>query len=219
MTTKTASGCACDDLRQCLDDVFVALAARHEAEGEDHLLADHAVLLLVIRGIEEGHVGHAVRNDRNPARRDAIDLAQDLGGALAHHHDPIRQAADGADDLLLVLVGLLEDGVEGGDDRHAQVLQQADDIVARLAAIDAELVLEADGIDAVHVEEVDGAAVVADDPLADLELHLGRVVVAERDVVHRHRPQFGVRRMRSSWRREDRRRRSRSRNVAEGSCR
>ena len=73
--------------------------------------------------------------------------------------------------------------------------KQADDIVARLAAIDAELVLEADGIDAVHVEEVDGAAVVADDPLADLELHLGRIVVAARDVVHRHRPKLSVRRM------------------------
>jgi len=106
--------------------------------------------------------------------------------AVCHHDDAIRKAADGADDFFLVLVRFLKDGVERGDDRHAQVLQQADDIVSRLAAIDAELVLEADGIDAVHVEEVDGGAIVGDHPLADLELHLGRVIVAARDVVDCH---------------------------------
>jgi hypothetical protein len=45
-----------------------------------------------------------------------------------------------------------------------------------------------------HVQEIDGAAVIGEDFLADFELDLGRIVVAFRNIVHGKRPELGFRR-------------------------
>ena len=182
------------DFRQCLDDVLVALAARNEAEAEDHLAADEAELVLVIRGVEERHVRDAMRDDGDATRRNPIGTAEDALRPLAHDDHPIRGGGDLAGHFALIGIGLLQDGVERGDDRNPQILKQPDDIGAGLAAIDAELMLQRDGVDLVHVQEIDGAAVVGNDLLADLELDLGRIVVTFRDVVHGKRPELGFRR-------------------------
>ena len=85
-----------EDLRQGLEHVLDALVGREQAEGEGHLPAVDAELVLVIRGVDERHVGDAVRDQGDLGSGDAVDLAQERRGALGHDDDAGGQAADGA---------------------------------------------------------------------------------------------------------------------------
>ena len=77
----------------------------------------------------------------------------------------------------LVGVGLAQDGVQGRDDRHPQVPQQAEDVAAGRAAVDPVLVLEADDVGVGEVQEVGRPEVAVEVLLVDLEPDLRRVVV------------------------------------------
>ena len=48
-------------------------------------------------------------------------------------------------------------GVKGADERYAQSLEHREDVAARLAAEDPELVLEADGVEASGIDEAAAA--------------------------------------------------------------
>ena len=89
--------------------------------------------------------------------------------------------------------GLAQDGVQGRDDRHPQVAQQAEDVAAGRAAVDAVLVLEADDVGVREVQEVGRPEVAVQVLLVDLEPDLRRVVVPLGAVVDRHDEALGVR--------------------------
>src|SRR5262249_14453413 len=93
----------------------------------------------------------------------------------------------------LIDVRLAQDGVEGRDDRHPQVAQQAEDVAAGHPAVDPVLVLEADDVGVREVQEVGGAAVAFQVLLFGLEPGLRRVVVPFGAVVDGDDEALGVR--------------------------
>ncbi len=123
---------------------------------------------------------------------DAVHLPQDRAPLRAHDDDSLGELEDLVEHRALVGVRRVEDGVERRDDRHPQLAQERADEAARLAAEDSELVLEADHIDGVHVEEVGGAPVGGEVRLGDLEADAGRIVVPCADLVHRQDEAVGV---------------------------
>ena len=76
--------------------------------------------------------------------------------------------------------GLLEHRVQRDDRRHAQRVDEIEDVAAVVAAEDAVLVLNADQAHVAVVHELRGARVVGFDVLPDLELDLGGILVLAR---------------------------------------
>ena len=72
-----------DDVRQRAQRVLDALVRREQAEGEQHLLARHAELVLEIIRVGERHVGNAVRDEINLGGRRLIDLEQKFPTAFS----------------------------------------------------------------------------------------------------------------------------------------
>ena len=109
-----------------------------------------------------------------------------MPAALRHDDHAGRELADLAEHPALFGAGVLEDGVQGGDDRHPQVAQQPYDVAAGRTAEDAKFVLEADDVGIGEVEEIGRPQVGVDLLLFDLESHFGGIVVPLRNVVDRH---------------------------------
>ena len=147
------------DLRQRLDDVFEALARPQQAEGEQHLAAFHAELGLVEAGVHEGHVRDAVGDEVHLVGGHPVGLLQDLLAPARHDH----QAVAAQDEFLhhppLLGIGLAQDGVQGRHHRHAHFLEQGQHVAAGGAAVDAELVLQAQHLGVAEVQEVRRAPV------------------------------------------------------------
>jgi hypothetical protein len=110
------------------------------------------------------------------------------GRAMGAHDDQtFRERSQLIHHAVLVGVRFSEDGVQRGHDRHAQLAQEHEDMAAGLAAEDSVLVLHAQDVDGIDVQEVRGTAVRRDVALADLEANPGRVCVTLARVVHRQR--------------------------------
>ena len=120
-----------------------------------------------------------------------VDFAQEDAGTLGHDDHAGRELADLTEHTALLGAGILEDGVQGGDDRHAQVAQQTDDMAAGRTAEDAVLVLEADDIGIGEIEEIGRSQVGVELLLLDFEADFGRVVVTLRNVVDGHDETIG----------------------------
>ena len=69
-------------------------------------------------------------------------IAQELARGLAHDDQPVGQPGELLEDPALLLVGLPQHGVERGHDRHANVLDQRQQVCAGRAAEDPVFVLE-----------------------------------------------------------------------------
>ncbi len=80
-------------------------------------------------------------------------------------------------------VGFLQDGVERGDDRNAQIAQQREDEAARRAAINSVFVLEADDVGVAEVQVVGRAPVGIEIVFAELEPHFVGIFVAFGQIV------------------------------------
>ena len=160
-----------------------ALVGGKQSEGEGDDLALQAELVFVKVGVHEGDVGDAVRDEVNFFFGDAVEVAKEGDGAAAHDDEAIGELGQLEEDLALVGVGLFEDGVEGGDDGHAEFAQESEDMAAGGAAEDAVFMLETDQIHVVDVEEVGGALVGGEFVLLEFEANAGRVGVALRGVV------------------------------------
>ena len=93
----------------------------------------------------------------------------------------------------LIDVRLAQDGVEGRDDWHPQVAQQAEDVAAGYPAVDPVLVLEADDVGVREVQEVGRPEVAVQVLLVDLEPDLRRIVVPLGAIVDRHDEALGLR--------------------------
>ena len=116
--------------------------------------------------------------------RHAVDVAQQRGAVGAHDDQALRERGQLVHHRALRRVGLGEDGVQRRHDRHAQLAQQREDVAAGLAAEDPVLVLHAQDVDGVDVQEVRRAPVRGEVALGDLEADPRRVGVAPAGVVH-----------------------------------
>ncbi len=116
---------------------------------------------------------------------DAVDVAQEVGAVGAHDDEPFRQADQLVHGGALRRVRLAEDRVQRRHDRHAQLAQHGEHVASRGAAEDPVLVLDAEYVDAVDVEEIRGPTVRSDVGFGDLEPDARRIDVRPAGVVHR----------------------------------
>ena len=76
--------------------------------------------------------------------------------------------------------------MQRGDDRHGQPRQQRHDVAARVAAENAEFMLEGDDVEPAGIQEVGRAHVIVDPVVVDLKADGGGIVVDVAMVGHRH---------------------------------
>jgi hypothetical protein len=120
-------------------------------------------------------------------------LREQIGRDLAHHDEP-RRLRHLLYDRPLRVGGVVEDGVQGDDRRHAQRAQQVEDVRAVVAAEDPVLVLQRHPAHVLVVDQLGGARVVALHSLSNLVADLVRILVRAAAVGHRdrHRPHLRV---------------------------
>ena len=181
------------DVRQGADDVFVTLVGRKQTEAEQNRLALDVELILVIAGIDEGHIWNAVRNQVDLPGRYAIDFLKKLSAALAHDHQPVRQIGDLIENPALGGRGFSQDRVECGDDRHAQFPQQGQDMAPGPSAEDAVLVLERHHIHVIEVQKIGRSTVGFDLFFRYLKADAGRIGIAFLNIVDGQGNALGMR--------------------------
>jgi hypothetical protein len=169
-----------EDLLQRVDDVLDALVRREQPEGEQHRFTVDAELMLAASG-------HRHRRDavRTTSMRSAVRGTR--RAATPRRSYSTRDARrDGRSTIITVRCGdRLRTAVCGGDDRHPQLAQEREHVVARFAAEDPELVLHACDVDHVDVQEVGRPLVRSQLGLRDLEPHARRVRQMAPGRVHR----------------------------------
>jgi len=183
-----------EHLRQGPDDVLDALVRGKQAERQQNGLALQAELVFEKIRVDERHVGNSVRNEIDLFLGNSVNIAGEFHPPPRHHHHPVAQLRDLLEHPPLVFVRLPEHGVEGGHHRHAQLAQHRQDVASRRSPEDAVLVLHADKIHVVDVEEIRRAQVGGDLVLLQLEADALRVVVALGPVVDRDGDDRQVRR-------------------------
>ncbi len=115
--------------------------------------------------------------------RGAIHLAKDRAPALGHHDQPVRLPDNLVHHPALVGSGLLEDGVQGRHYGEVDLAENGQYVAPRSAAINPELMLQADRIEAVEAQEVHRLLIVAQALLLQFKLHFRTIVIAFRHVV------------------------------------
>ena len=106
-------------------------------------------------------------DDRDAVRRDAMDAAQDVGAVAGHDDDMVDPCQQPLDHRALGGVGLLENGVERGDDGQACRIEQVEDVRSGVATENAIFVLEPDRPRAAFLDPSRGVAIVGDAVEAD----------------------------------------------------
>ncbi len=140
------------DLRQRLNHVLDPFARGEQAEGQQHLLVLDPELILEGVRIDEGRIRNAVRDQIDLGRGRTIDLPQNRAPALGHHDQPFRLPDDLVHHPALVGTGLLQDGMQGCHHRKVDLAQDCQNMVPRSAAIDPELMLQTEHVEAVEIE-------------------------------------------------------------------
>ena len=172
--------------RQGFDDVLNALAGPDQPEREHDLPAFDTELVFVETGIHEGHVVDAMWDELDLLRLDAVHVDQKLDSPLGHHHQAVGEFCESLHDGPLVGVRFTENSVKGGHRGHAQFAQQGQDVTARRAAEDPELMLQAENINIVDVQKIRGPPIRCDLLLRNLEPHAFGVVVSILRVIDGH---------------------------------
>ena len=178
-------GMCSHDFRQRFDRIFDALAGPQQTEGEQHHLPCHSELLFVETGILERDVWNAVRDDVHFGVGYSVGFPQDLGTFARHHHQAVAAVDQLLHDLPLGRVGVTQHRMQGRHNRHAHFLQQRQQVAARGPAIDAELVLHAEHLRVIEVQEIRRAAIRIKILLDQFELDPWRILVALYPVIHR----------------------------------
>ena len=91
--------------------------------------------------------------------------------------------------ITLVRIRLAKDRVQSGHDRHLQAAQQMQDVAAGRTAEDSILVLQADHVDIVEVQELSGFFIRSQVVLGERPSHPRRIVISLFRVVYRQRQQ------------------------------
>ena len=180
------------DLRQRPDHVLDPLARGEQPEGQQHLLALDPELILEGTRIDEGRIGNAVRDQIDLGGGGAIDLAENRAPALGHHDQSFRLSDDLVHHPALVGSGLLEDSVQGRHHGQVDLAQDGQDVAPGPAAVDPELMLQTDRVEAVEAQEVHRFLIVAQALLLQLELHFRPVVVTFWHVIDRQHAKLRV---------------------------
>ena len=178
------AGMARDDVGQGLDDILDALVGRKQAEGEHDRSAGDFELVFVETGIGEGGSGDAVGNDGELAFIHAVEAEEHAAGALGHDDDAGGKIEEFGEDAALVGIGIFQHRMQGGDHRHAHAAEEGEQVAAGRAAVDAELVLHAEGVHVREVEEVGRADIGGDVGLGNFEADGVRVGVGAGAVGH-----------------------------------
>ena len=185
-------GVAIDDGRQGFDDVLDALARPEQPEREQNLLAFDTELVLVKTRVHERHVVDAVGDQLDLLIRNVVHVAQQFNAPMGHHNQAVAKIRQLVHHRPLARIGFAEDRVKGGDDRHAQLAEQGEDVTARRAAEDSELVLEIDNVHIVDVQEFRRPPIRRNLFLSDLEPYSVGVVVSVVHVVDGDDEDLGV---------------------------
>ena len=173
------------DRRERLDDDLDALARRQQPEREQHGAAARDDALLGRLLVEVGADGDAVRDHPHLRGVDAAALLEQPDRLLGEHDQDVGAGGDPPGGLAQLRRRCCQDGVQGGDDRRADVLEQLVEVRPGVAAEDPELVLDAQDVDVLGVDEGGGRPVVLQVRRPQLEDHLGAVGVRPRVVRHR----------------------------------
>ncbi len=84
----------------------------------------------------------------------AIGLAQHGSATFAHHHEARGKRAQLLKYPVLVRTGVLQDRVQGGNDRYAEVAQKRQNKTAAGAAINSVFMLKADHISIAKIQVI-----------------------------------------------------------------
>ena len=125
-------------------------------------------------------------------RRHAVHRTQQLPALLGHDDDLRGNLDDSIEHGALRAFRFLQNRVQRRDDRHHQLGEQSDDVPARLAAEDAELVLQAGDLELILVEKIGCACVGGGRVIVDLELNDRGILVRAALIVHCHDGGFDV---------------------------
>src|SRR3546814_11522845 len=98
-----------------------------------------------------------VGDNVNLPRIGAIDIDQHVAGLVGHDDHPRRCGNDILHDAALRRGRPIENRVQGGDERRLEPRYEAENQRACLAAEDAELMLEADEIERLAIDELGGS--------------------------------------------------------------
>ncbi len=112
-----------------------------------------------------------------------VNLSQEFRTAFTHHNQTVREGRDLFQHKALVGVGVAQDRVQSGDDRHAQFTQERQDVTTGPAAVDAIFMLQRHHIHVVDIEKIGGAAIGVDVFLGQLEADAGWVIIARFNIV------------------------------------
>ncbi len=123
---------------------------------------------------------------------DAVNVLEEGSGLFGHHHDAGGQIRQTHQDAPLIGAGDVQNRVQGRDDRHPQVAEQAKKVTAGRTAVNPVLMLDADDIRVGEVEIIGCPQVAVQVLLVDLEPDLRRIVVSLRAIVDRNHEALGV---------------------------
>jgi hypothetical protein len=126
-----------------------------------------------------------VRDHLDLVGRHVVDLLQKLAALLGHDHHPRGDCDNPVDYSSLNVRGLRQDRMQRCHHRHAEPVEQREDVIPGFAAEDAELVLERDNIVPAVVQHIRRIGVVLDRLVGNLEPDLCRIVVRAAVVGHR----------------------------------
>ena len=139
--------------------VSTPLFGESSPKGQQYRLASHGESILVKVGVDKRQVGDAVWNDVNLVRRHLEDLLEKVGGVLAHYDETIGKLGEFHHDPMLVRIRVTQHGVKSGHYRHAETLQQLQNVTTGFSAEDTVLVLHAHKVDIGEVEELGSAMI------------------------------------------------------------
>jgi len=124
-----------------------------------------------------------VRDQRNLRGRYPVDAGEELGRTRAHHDEPIRQNRQFLEYLTLSRIRFFKNRVQGGDDRHAQITQQGQNMTPCRTAEDSVLVLQTDDVDVADIQKVGCALIRRQVAFGQLEPNATRIRVPSWTVV------------------------------------
>jgi len=122
-----------------------------------------------------------------------IDFAKHLATPFGHHDEPSRKRDQAIHNSALIDVGCLEDGVKRCDNGHSQFAQQRQNVSARRASVNAELMLDTDDVYIADVEKIRCSKIGGQVLFFNLEADDVGIFVASRNVVYRNRKALTLR--------------------------
>src|ERR1700729_1627045 len=166
---------ALDDAAHRFDRVLEPLAAADQAERRNDGTLAYAEGRLCRRRILERNVRHAVVDDFQRSRIDAVDIFEQPATGLRKRYDSRRLLAQLAGHAQIALVRFRQDGVHRQHDRLVKPTNETDEPLATFSAEETVLVLNVDEIDGIGVDELGGGCIARSILFGDAADHLGPV--------------------------------------------